>query len=65
MTNNAIISGNIGSIRFKSQGESTIGDGTLPDGDSMSPVETDGEIPEEDGTGTESIHTIGEVTSTR
>ena len=33
-------SGNIGPIRFKSQGESTFVDGTLPDGYSISPVDS-------------------------
>ena len=61
VTSNALTSGNVGSIHFKSRGESTVGNGILGDGDPMSSMDTDGEIPGELGIGVEGIHTIDEV----
>lgn len=59
LTNQAIVSGNIGSIRFKSQGESTSSGGALPDGNLTSSVDTNGDIPGDLGAGAE--NTIDEV----
>lgn len=45
-TSKSIPPGNIGSIHFKSRGESTVGHGTLHDGDLVSSTgtETNGEV---------------------
>ena len=60
------ISGNVGSIRFKSQEESTTGDVTLPERDLMSSVDEAGDTTGEFGVSeAESVHTIEEVTRVR
>ena len=43
LTNEAITSGNIGSIHFKSREKSTDDNATLPDGDLVNSVNMDGE----------------------
>lgn len=56
LTSEAIASGgNIGSIRFKSRRELTSGNGTLPDTNPVSSVETVGEAPCEFGTATDDM----------
>ena len=66
LTSETVASGNIGSIRFRSQGESTGMDGTLSDGNprvysASGPDTTRGETPGEFDTGDE--NTIEEVSS--
>ena len=48
-----VSSGNLGSIRFRSQGRSTNDIGTLPDGNTVSSMETNGGAPDGLGVGTE------------
>ena len=59
LTSAMIASGGIGSMKFKSQGRSTNGDETVPDGNLVSSVETNGETAGWPGVGTE--NTIEEV----
>lgn len=53
LTSEAVVSGNIDSIHFRSQGKSTSGDETLSDGHPMSSVDHDGETSGELGIGVE------------
>jgi hypothetical protein len=53
LTGEAVASGNVGSIRFKSRGKSTGGDGTLSDGHPTSYVDPGGETTGEPGIGVE------------
>ena len=54
MTSEAVASGTIGSIRFRSQGQSTGGDGSLSNGNPIhSAPDAHGESPGERDTGTE------------
>lgn len=54
LTSETIVSGNLGSIHFRSQGKSTVDDGTLPDDHHVSSTDADGEISQELGAGAES-----------
>ena len=47
LTSEAVVSGNVGSIRFKSQGESTGVDGTFLDGNPVSSTDEHSEAPGE------------------
>jgi hypothetical protein len=54
LTRETIVSGNIGSIHFKSEEKSADGDWTLPDGNhAMDSTETNGGTPDELGAGGE------------
>lgn len=51
LTSETIVTGNIGSIHFRSQGKSTVGNETLPDDHPASSTDTREETSRELGTG--------------
>ena len=53
LTSEIIVSGNIGSIHFRSEGKSTVGNGSFPDGGPVGSTDVHGETPQELGPGTE------------
>jgi hypothetical protein len=61
LTSNAVTSGNIDSIRFKSQGETTAGEVSLSDVYPTSSMGPDGETPDGPGVGVEPETAIEEV----
>ena len=61
LTSNAVTSGNIGSIHFESQGETTTGEATISDVYPTSSMGPDGETPDGPGVGVEPETAIEEV----